>query len=251
MTSDPTPNSLGLDFASCPAGADPAQPHEENTSSSQEDQTAHSISGSGEAKEKKTPYVNLERVKTGGMEREKLSDEALSERIARMKEQNEKIKQRRLDVQADEDAFRKTQETERAKLAQTRKVQEIVDRTREQNAKKKLDKIQSREWDSGKPANDWKLQHKSAESPRRYLGSGDPPADGAQASAKGNNDESRGLHVRNGAQRGRGRARGRGGSNQGRGGGFPVASASSHGIVSSLISSPPSNPENVDTGKGA
>jgi hypothetical protein len=61
-------------------------------------------------------------------------------------------------VQADEAAFRKTQELERAKLAQIRKVQENVDRTREQNAKRKMDKIQSREWDSGKPAGDWKPQ---------------------------------------------------------------------------------------------
>jgi len=61
--------------------------------------------------------------------------------MARMREQNEKIKQRRLvrlrptfchyasycapkDVQADEEAFKKTQETERVKLAQIRKVQE-------------------------------------------------------------------------------------------------------------------------------
>ncbi|KAJ7197287.1 hypothetical protein GGX14DRAFT_574405 [Mycena pura] len=102
-------------------------------------------------KDKKKPYVNPERVKTGGTQRDKLSEEALSERMARMREQNEKIKQRRLDVQADEDAFKKTQETERAKLAQIRKVQEGVDRTREQNAKRKLDKMQNREWDSGKP----------------------------------------------------------------------------------------------------
>jgi hypothetical protein len=62
--------------------------------------------------------------------------------MARMREQNEKIKQRRLvgltaeglllrvlfsahkDVQADEEAFKQTQETERVKLAQIRKVQE-------------------------------------------------------------------------------------------------------------------------------
>ncbi len=48
------------------------------------------------------------------------------------------------------------QESERAKIALNKKVQETVNRTREQNAKRKMDKIQSREWDSGKPAADWK-----------------------------------------------------------------------------------------------
>ncbi|KAF8197426.1 hypothetical protein BJ912DRAFT_846225, partial [Pholiota molesta] len=103
-------------------------------------------------KEKGRPYVNPERVKTGGAQRDKLTDEALQERMARIREQNEKIKQRRLDVQADEDAFRKTQEVDRARQAQNRKVQSEVDRARDQNAKRKMDKAPNREWDSGKPA---------------------------------------------------------------------------------------------------
>jgi len=71
--------------------------------------------------------------------------------MQRIKAQNERIKQRRLDVEADEEAFRKTEQEERIKRVQTRKVQETVNRAREQNARRKLDKIQSREWDSGKP----------------------------------------------------------------------------------------------------
>jgi hypothetical protein len=59
-------------------------------------------------------------------------------------------------VQADEDAFRQTQETEKVKQAQNRKVQDNVDKAREQNAKRKMDKIQSREWDSGKTGPEWK-----------------------------------------------------------------------------------------------
>lgn len=55
---------------------------------------------------------------------DKLSEEALSERMARMREQNEKIKQRRADVEADELAFKKTQESERVKQEKIRKVQE-------------------------------------------------------------------------------------------------------------------------------
>ncbi|KAJ7632315.1 hypothetical protein FB45DRAFT_912135 [Roridomyces roridus] len=131
---EPPANSLGLDFK------DDAGPETKPaTSTSQEP-----------AEEKRKPYVNPERVKTGGNQRDKLSEEALSERMARMREQNEKIKQRRLDVQADEEAFKMTQESERVKLAQSRKIQEGVDRTREQNAKRKLDKQSTREWDSMK-----------------------------------------------------------------------------------------------------
>ncbi|KAF8921592.1 hypothetical protein CPB85DRAFT_1271514 [Mucidula mucida] len=151
---EPASNTLGLDFdqlkiteSSSPPSNDVPVADKGNDSPDNEH---------AGKQEKKKPYINPERVKTGGAQRDKLSDEALTERMARMKEQNEKIKQRRLDVMADEDAFKKTQESERIKQAQNRKVQANVDRTREQNAKRKMDKIQSREWDSGKPGADWK-----------------------------------------------------------------------------------------------
>lgn len=44
------------------------------------------------------------------------------------------------DVDADEREFKKTQEKDRQRLARTKKVQEGVDRAREQNARRKLDK---------------------------------------------------------------------------------------------------------------
>lgn len=53
-------------------------------------------------------------------------------------------------MQKDEDAFKQTQEEERAKQARTRKLQANVDEAREQNARRKLEKAQAREWDSGK-----------------------------------------------------------------------------------------------------
>ncbi|KAF7359461.1 hypothetical protein MSAN_01288800 [Mycena sanguinolenta] len=155
---EPTANSLGLNFDQLKI-QDP--PETEPKSAEEPAQDAEP------AGDKRKPYVNPERVKTGGNQRDKLSEEALSERMARMREQNEKIKQRRLDVQADEEAFKKTQESERIKLAQSRKVQESVDRTREQNAKRKLDKMQNREWDSGKPVGDWKQrQPPKSDAPR-------------------------------------------------------------------------------------
>ena len=45
------------------------------------------------------------------------------------------------DVQADEEEYKKTQAAERAKLAKMKKVQENVDKAREQNARRKMDKV--------------------------------------------------------------------------------------------------------------
>ncbi|KAH0830416.1 hypothetical protein J3R83DRAFT_1811 [Lanmaoa asiatica] len=179
-------NSLGLDFEKETATEETATDQAANTP---EQETKS---------EKKKPYVNPERVKTGGPQRvrlvllvlahttdawtkEKPSEEELAERMQRIKEQNEKIKQRRLDVKADEDAFKKMQETERVKQAQTRKVQEGVDRTREQNARRKMEKMQSREWDSGKPAGEWK-QAKEGETEQR---GGKPARGGALRGPRG------------------------------------------------------------------
>lgn len=105
------------------------------------------------------------------------------------------------DVQADEDAFKKTQEIDRLRQAQQRKVQEAVDRTREQNARRKMDKVQNREWDSGKSTGGWKKP---------------TPADGSEATSNSSPTERRG---------GRGRGSGRGGPSRGRGRGRGAPSA--------------------------
>ncbi|KAG1778667.1 hypothetical protein EV702DRAFT_967787 [Suillus placidus] len=188
-------NSLGLDFNNLSI-KETAEPPQTNVDESQALENQSADIESRDVKEKKKPYVNPERVKTGGAQREKLSEEALAERMQRIKEQNEKIKQRRIDVQADEDAFKKTQEADRVRQAYQRKVQEGVDRTREQNARRKLDKIQNREWDSGKSPGDWKQARNPA------------PADGSAAVPSSSPPEHRG---------GRGRGTGRGGPSRGRG----------------------------------
>ncbi|KAI0807054.1 hypothetical protein C8Q74DRAFT_1225556 [Fomes fomentarius] len=204
------PNSLGLDLEALKIKDDPdlvdpkpsadASTDQEDASKSPEgtaeDNANDDASGKKEPKDKKKPYVNPDRVKTGGAQREKLSEEELAERMVRIREQNEKIKQRRLDVQADEDEYKKMQEAERAKQAKAKKVQESIDKAREQNARRKMDKVQSREWDSGKPARDWK-----------------PKKDEAAADAEKKPQQS--INIR-GAVRGGGRGGGRG---RGRGGG--------------------------------
>lgn len=91
---------------------------------------------------------------------DKLSEEELAERMARIREQNEKIKARRevcnhselcprvrliptflQDVKRDEEEFKKTQEAERLKQAKNKKVQENINKAREQNARRKMDKV--------------------------------------------------------------------------------------------------------------
>ncbi|PCH38770.1 hypothetical protein WOLCODRAFT_66376 [Wolfiporia cocos MD-104 SS10] len=201
---DPEPSGSSeppaVEASAAPAEqSDAARPAEitQNTSAEEE---AKSPTSEGNAKEKKKPYVNPERVKTGGAQRDKLSEQELTERMARIREQNERIKQRRADVQADEDAFKKTQEADRIKAAKTKKVQENIDRTREQNARRKMEKIQGREWDSGKPTQDWK--------PARRPEEGDD-ADRAPRASIGIRGAFRGGAVRGRGGRGRGRGRGR------------------------------------------
>ncbi|CAA7267968.1 unnamed protein product [Cyclocybe aegerita] len=147
MPDEPSSNALGLEFSQqIVEGKELEVPEAIPTSPTSPSE------GLKKKDVKEKPYVNPDRVKTGGAQRDKLSEEALAEKMARIREQNEKIRQRRLDVQADEEAFRKTQEQDREKQAQNRKIQADIDRARDQNARRKMDKAQYRDWDSGKPS---------------------------------------------------------------------------------------------------
>ncbi|EIM90539.1 uncharacterized protein STEHIDRAFT_154357 [Stereum hirsutum FP-91666 SS1] len=196
------------------------------------------------AKEKEKPYHNPDRVLTGGSQRDKLTEDELKERMTRIREQNEKIKQRRVDVDADERAFKQTQEVERQRQAKTRKVQDSIDHAREQNAQRKMEKLQSREWDSGKktappgsrtkpvppPAGDIKISKPASSTPTAPEGPA-APAETPVASASGASEpvavasnpasptspgrsetspRGRGGRGRGAGGRGRGRGRGRG-----------------------------------------
>ncbi|TFK42835.1 hypothetical protein BDQ12DRAFT_732436 [Crucibulum laeve] len=249
---DASSNTLGLDFnqlqikedtAPAPsADTVPSNPtHTDNVNNAENTQEPTRPDASAPIpRDKKKPYVNLERVNTGGSQRDKLSDEALTERMARMREQNEKIKQRRMNVEADEEAFRQTQESERAKHTHNRKVQESIDRAREQNAKRKMEKIQSREWDSGKPArSDWKSQPKTDGTKEGEL----KPIESIQISEVVNNagnNNSDGW-TRGGPLRG-GRGRGRG-----RGGAVPRGGKPRSSDGQSVTSPPPASDDNGKT----
>ncbi|KIK63842.1 hypothetical protein GYMLUDRAFT_40923 [Collybiopsis luxurians FD-317 M1] len=200
IPSTPTENSLHLEFNTLNLDTKPDD-SPAATKEKSEKEPEH------KDRKKPAPYVDPDRVKTGGSQRDKLSEEELAERMARIREQNEKIKLRRVDVQADEEAFRKTQEAERAKLARTRKVQESVDNAREVNAKRKMEKIQSREWDSGKPSpSDWKARNQQS-TPTS------PSKDSPQETTEGDGSSvASSMWARGGGSgRGRGRGRGRGG----------------------------------------
>ncbi|KAJ4488257.1 hypothetical protein J3R30DRAFT_3434566 [Lentinula aciculospora] len=199
-------NSLTLDSSNNAELTTSAASVEEATSTQPPDSPEKALSEKSpeaaisEPRERKKPYLNHERVKTGGSQRDKLSEEELTERMERIRQQNEKIKQRRVDVQADEDAFRKTQQFEKAKMARTRKAQESINSTREQNAKRKMDKIQSREWDSGK--------HSAGA--RNHLAHTDSSKESqdAEGSSVASSQWARGGSTGRSSNRGRGRGRG-------------------------------------------
>lgn len=131
MSDNPPPeqslNSLGLDLDALKISDDPAKSATQDPSPPEDASKSPVVTDSkseGDAKEdgtdakkdsrdKKKPYVNPDRVKTGGAQRvrtrsclpphlvltahqEKPSEEELAERMVRIREQNEKIKQRRL-----------------------------------------------------------------------------------------------------------------------------------------------------------
>ncbi|KIY69626.1 hypothetical protein CYLTODRAFT_420568 [Cylindrobasidium torrendii FP15055 ss-10] len=135
-----TSNTLGLDFDQLKTEDDVAQAIPDDAPDAG-------------TKERKPPvkYTNPDRHLTGGEQKPKPSDDELTARITRIREQNEKIRQRKADIKADEDAFQKVQEADRAKQARNRQVQAGVDKARQQNASRKMNKVQNREWDSGKP----------------------------------------------------------------------------------------------------
>jgi hypothetical protein len=60
------------------------------------------------------------------------------------------------------------QEAERIKQVENRKVQAEIDRARDQNAKRKMDKVQSREWDSGKGSGERERRRPPQKKPDNY-----------------------------------------------------------------------------------
>ncbi|KDQ12345.1 hypothetical protein BOTBODRAFT_422206 [Botryobasidium botryosum FD-172 SS1] len=120
-------------------------------------------------KARKDGYVNPDRVQTGGSQREKMTPEQLAERMERIRLQNEKIKEKREDKVSAEVVQQKAERAAiREKQARGRKIQEAVDNERfvlwhfyhpnnlqtctcrEQNAKRKLERMGAREWDMDK-----------------------------------------------------------------------------------------------------
>lgn len=63
-------------------------------------------------------------------------------------------------VKADEEAFNTSVAADRARQAANRRVQAQINQNREQNAKKKLEKMGNREWDSGKQGGEWKQSNR-------------------------------------------------------------------------------------------
>jgi len=120
------------------------------------------------------------------------------------------------DVVADETAFKQTQEYERRKTARAKEIQDSINKVREQNVRRKMDKAQNREWDSGKPStvdtsrirSDGQEPHHLVSVEESALGE-DPssPRSPVSSETMGSGNWTRGGHL---PRRGRGRGRGRG-----------------------------------------
>ncbi|CAG7846235.1 Charged multivesicular body protein 2a AltName: Full=Chromatin-modifying protein 2a; Short=CHMP2a [Serendipita indica DSM 11827] len=105
-----------------------------------------------QSRHKKPPlYNNPDRVKTGGAERTKLSAEELEEKMRQMRLKNEKIKEKRAEVEADAEQWEKEQEADKARRENQAKIQAQIDSDRKKVAEKKIAQASRREWDSGKP----------------------------------------------------------------------------------------------------
>jgi len=115
------------------------------------------------------------------------------------------------DVAADEDAFKQTQAAERQRQAEMRKVQDTINRTREQNVRRKMNKIQSREWDSDKKTEGWPTTEKpeapsSVSTTRTNTGDqSEEPEASPSVKPRGDTKRGRGFGRRGRGGRGRGR----------------------------------------------
>ncbi|CAG8521647.1 19880_t:CDS:2 [Gigaspora margarita] len=128
-------------------------------------------------KSENTPYVNKDRVLSGGRVREKVDEEELEKRMQRIRLQNEKIMEKRKMVEEDEEKFRKAEEERKKKELedqevqrklreeeeeerrrrdfQKKQLQEQLDNEREENAKRKTQNRDAREWDKEKEESGW------------------------------------------------------------------------------------------------
>ncbi|CAG8474563.1 3444_t:CDS:2 [Acaulospora colombiana] len=96
---------------------------------------------------KSDPYVNRDRVLSGGKSHQRMREEELAKRMDQIRIQNEKILEKRKLVEEDEKAFRKEEEELRKK-----------DNEREENAKRKTQNRGAREWDKAKEETNWNSQ---------------------------------------------------------------------------------------------
>ncbi|KAJ3149740.1 hypothetical protein HDU89_003497 [Geranomyces variabilis] len=118
------------------------------------------------------PYVNPNRVATGGLDKKRLTEEELDEKMAAIRAKNEALKQKQEAARADEERFNQIESAERARrkledqerraaqaaqraaervrVLESRRVQEQLRREREENAARKAKSFSGREWDVGK-----------------------------------------------------------------------------------------------------
>ncbi|KDN53242.1 hypothetical protein K437DRAFT_271757 [Tilletiaria anomala UBC 951] len=136
-------------------------------------------------------YLNRQRFRTGGNERQKLTPEELDAKLAAARAKNAAILTRQAEIDADKESYatqtavdRQAREEERQrreerarKMVETKKMQLALDEEREKARARKLEKIGKRDWDQEKAEGGeqlWKSNYReySSGTPRAGAGGG-------------------------------------------------------------------------------
>ncbi|OZJ05858.1 hypothetical protein BZG36_00864 [Bifiguratus adelaidae] len=157
------------------------------TATESKDKSATEEARAVEESHRAKPYVNKERVLSGGSKATVTADE-LTARMERIRLRNAEIEKKRQLVEADEKAYmeeekeaerleaqrRETEKARRAaeqaerqrRQAMDRKMQQALRTEREENASRKAKAMESREWDRNKQESDWNTSKRYGRSSR-------------------------------------------------------------------------------------
>jgi len=127
--------------------------HEKSNNESQavDSETAQIADEQSGLQPKKEAYVNPNRAETGGQQRTKLTADELAEKMEKIRLKNAQIKERREEIEADKQAFSDLIEKDDARVKKQVQVQQQVNLTRDENARRKMERQANRAWDAEKP----------------------------------------------------------------------------------------------------
>ncbi|KAG0634703.1 hypothetical protein HOY80DRAFT_985364 [Tuber brumale] len=120
-----------------------------------------------------TQKKDIDRTLSGGIKKPKLTEDELAARLERVKLNNQRLIERRRKAEEDESSFQVAEEarkqadvhkrlTDRKKRAEADRNRKELDDEREKNRQRKLNAVQTREWDSTKTEEDYNPRSRSS-----------------------------------------------------------------------------------------